>query len=513
MFSTTKNSTIKNFINSKLLFLKKKPLRIAFNSKKSFSSKFNQFSQLSPLTTLSPLDGRYSSSIESLRNYYSEAGLIKYRTIVEIEWLKFLLTNIFTEKDLANKYHLHQSDISSTLQRLDTIIKDFDLDSASIVKNIESETNHDVKAVEYFIKREMKSRNINESLYELVHFCCTSEDINNLAWSLMIKDSLSNVYHPKLNLLLNKISSLSEELHDIPMISRTHGQPATPTTIGKEFGNFAFRVSEQHYKLKSLKFKGKMNGAVGNFNAHFSVLPNVNWFNQSKIFIERLGLEFNPYTTQIENHDSIAEVLNYTALINTILIGFSRDMWGYISLNYFKQKLKKNEVGSSTMPHKVNPIDFENAEGNLGLANALFNHMSSKLPISRFQRDLSDSTVIRNIGTAYGYSILSFASLMKGLEKLQVNTEVIESDLDSHWELLAEPLQTVMRFHGYENPYELLKELTRGKQFTKEEYTRFVEDKLVKLPDDVKKGLKELKPSTYLGNAKYMAKNVREFLK
>jgi adenylosuccinate lyase len=482
-------------------------------SHKSFSSP-STFNELSPLTTLSPLDGRYSSSIESLRNYYSEAGLIKYRTIVEIEWLKFLLTNIFTNNDLTKKYHLHSdSEINSTLHHLDTIIKDFDLDSAKTVKNIEAETNHDVKAVEYYIKREMKSRNINEALYELVHFCCTSEDINNLAWSLMIKDSLSHVYHPKMNLLLHKISSLSEEYSDIPMISRTHGQPATPTTVGKEFGNFAFRISEQHYKLKSLKLKGKMNGAVGNFNAHFSVLPNINWFNQSKIFIERLGLEFNPYTTQIENHDSIAEVLNSTSLINTILIGFSRDMWGYISLNYFKQKLKKNEIGSSTMPHKVNPIDFENAEGNLGLANALFNHMSSKLPISRFQRDLSDSTVMRNIGTGYGYSVLSIASLMKGLDKLQVNNEVIEEDLDSHWELLAEPLQTVMRFYGYENPYEMLKEMTRGKKFSKEEYRSFVEEKLVKLPDDVRKSLVELRPSSYLGNAKFMAKNVREFLK
>lgn len=478
----------------------------------SSSNKSTAFMDLTNLTTLSPLDGRYSASVAQLRNYYSEAGLIKYRTIVEIEWLKFLMTNVMDQNELSKRYKLHsEGDLRETVQKLDMIIQDFDYDNAKTVKEIEKKTNHDVKAVEYFIKGEMKIRGVNEALYELVHFCCTSEDVNNIAWGLILKDSLSYVYHPKLTYLINKIARLAEDNAEIPMISRTHGQPATPTTMGKEFANYAFRVNEQHHSLKGMKIKGKINGAVGNFNAHFAVLPQVNWLKKSQMFIERLGLEWNPYTTQIENHDSICQIFNSVSLINSILIGMSRDMWGYISSNYFKQKLKKDEVGSSTMPHKVNPIDFENAEGNLGIANSIFLHMSSKLPISRFQRDLSDSTVLRNIGSAMGYSILAFDSLDKGLNKLEVNADIIESELNSHWELLAEPLQTVMRFHGYQNPYELLKDLTRGKTFTKEEYLKFVNE--LNLPDDAKAALKSLKPSTYLGNAQCMARNIREFIK
>ena len=315
---------------------------------------FSTFPPSATLTSLSPLDGRYSNSVDSLREYFSEAGLIKYRTIVEIEWLKFLLTNVFNEKELFHKYHItSESEINLTLQKLDLILKDFDITSSQKVKDIESQTNHDVKAVEYYIKGEMKGKGINESLYELVHFCCTSEDINNLAWGLILRDSLSHVYHPKLNLIINTLAKMAEDYSEIPMISRTHGQAATPTTVGKEFANFAYRVNEQHYNMKLLKVKGKLNGAVGNFNAHLCVLPSVNWMEKSKMFVERLGLEWNPYTTQIENHDSISEIFNSASLINTILTGFSRDMWGYISNNYFKQKLRSSEVGSSTMPHKV----------------------------------------------------------------------------------------------------------------------------------------------------------------
>jgi len=327
-------------------------LKIQLNFHKKFSS--NTFLDLNPLTTLSPLDGRYSSHISSLKTYYSEAGLIKYRTIVEIEWLKFLITKVINEKDLSHKFQINsESEIRATLQKLDTIIKDFNLEDAKIIKEIETKTNHDVKSVEYFIKDEMRKRNINNSLCELVHFCCTSEDINNLAWSLIIKDSINFVYHQKLTSVINVLARMAEENCDVPMMSRTHGQAATTTTVGKELANYAFRLNEQQYLMRAMKIKGKMNGAVGNFNAHYAVLPDVNWMEKSQIFIEKLGLEWNPYTTQIENHDSICSLFNSTSLINSILIGLSRDFWGYISLNYFKQKLKKDEVGSSTMPHKV----------------------------------------------------------------------------------------------------------------------------------------------------------------
>jgi adenylosuccinate lyase len=493
-----KNSKSRQLLNNFNLF-----------SKKHFS---NGFTQLSSLTTLSPLDGRYSTQIEKLRNYYSEAGLIKYRTIVEIEWLKFLITDVFTQSELSKKYNISSKESSTDiLFKLDSILEDFDLNSAKKVKEIESTTNHDVKAVEYYIKGEMRSRKINPSIHELVHFCCTSEDINNLAWSLILKDSLSGVYIPKMTNLVHHLAILSENYSEVSMMSRTHGQPATPTTMGKEFANYAFRVNEQLYELKSRKIKAKINGAVGNFNAHYAVLPNINWIQKSQIFIEKLGLEFNPYTTQIENHDSICEIFNNTSLTNSILIGLCRDMWGYISLNYFKQKLKKDEIGSSTMPHKVNPIDFENSEGNLGIANSMFLHMSSKLPLSRFQRDLSDSTVLRNIGSAMGYSILAYSSLEKGLSKLEINVNEIQQELDNHWELLAEPLQTVMRYHGMQNPYEILKDLTRGKKFTEEAYKNLV--KSLEIPEEAKSYLQSLKPSKYTGNASFMAKNIRTFLK
>jgi adenylosuccinate lyase len=419
---------------------------------------------------------------------------------------------ILDKKELSKRYQLNsQADFDETENKLDQIINEFDLDSAKIVKDKENKINHDVKAVEYFIKEEMKSKGLNESIYELVHFCCTSEDINNLAWGLIIKDSLNFVYNQKLTFLINRIARLAEDTASIAMMSKTHGQPATPTTMGKELANFAYRINEQHYNLKGLKIKGKINGAVGNFNAHLMVLPDVNWLNKSQMFIERLGLEWNPFTTQIENHDSICEYFNYISLINTILIGMSRDMWGYISSNYFTQKLKNEEVGSSTMPHKVNPIDFENAEGNLGLANSILSHLSSKLPISRFQRDLSDSTVLRNIGNALGYSILAYSSLEKGLNKLEINKKFIENELNSHWELLAEPIQTVMRFNGYQNPYEILKDHTRGKTFSQESYNNFIDN--LNLPEKVKVDLKNLSPKTYTGNAEYMAKNIRDFLK
>jgi adenylosuccinate lyase len=504
-----------NYRSCVLKFTMNSKINSKFNltPKKHFTVNKNKgFTELTPLTTLSPLDGRYSSHIESLRNFYSEAALIKYRTVVEIEWLKFLITSVIDEKELHKKYNLNsESEIRETVKKLDQIIRDFDIDDAKKVKEIEAKTNHDVKSVEYFIKGEMKNRDINESLHELVHFCCTSEDINNLAWGLIIKDSLDFVYHPKLTHLINIMAKMSEEHYNIPMMSRTHGQPATPTTVGKEIANYAYRLNEQHYILRGMKVKGKINGAVGNFNAHYTVLPKVNWIQHSQMFIEKIGLEWNPYTTQIENHDSICEIFNTTSLINSIMIGLCRDFWGYISLNYFKQKLKKDEVGSSTMPHKINPIDFENAEGNLGIANSMLLHMSSKLPVSRFQRDLSDSTVLRNIGSAVGYSVLAYNSLEKGLSKLEVNREVIAEELDNHWELLAEPLQTIMRYYGLQNPYELLKDLTRGKKFTQEAYLEFLGK--VQLPEDVKADLRKLKPSNYLGNAEFMAKNIREFLK
>lgn len=316
--------------------------------------KYFSFTNLTPLTTLSPLDGRYSNQILDLRNYYSEAGLIKYRTIVEIEWLKFLLTDVFDDKELKSKYKINSNaEKHDIIIKLDAIIRDFDITAAEKVKEIELKTNHDVKAVEYYIKGEFKALGVPESIYELVHFCCTSEDINNISWSLIMKDSLNNVYNPKLSNLINVLANLSETYSNIPMMSRTHGQPATPTTMGKEIANYAYRLNEQHYILKGKKIKAKLNGAVGNFNAHYSVLPKVNWVNKSNIFIEKLGLEWNPYTTQIENHDSICDIFNSISLINYIMIGMSRDFWGYISLNYFKQRLKKDEVGSSTMPHKV----------------------------------------------------------------------------------------------------------------------------------------------------------------
>lgn len=347
MFGNSKN--LKYASNISNLCLKR---LIGSQFKKPFTS--NTFYELTPLTALSPLDGRYSSQIASLKNYFSEAGLIKYRTIVEIEWLKFLITEVINEKDLNNKFQLEsEGEIRDTTRKLDMILKEFDIDQALLVKSIENKTNHDVKSVEYYIKDEMKKRNISNNLCELVHFCCTSEDVNNLAWSLIIKDSLNHVYHPKLTNLVNILARMAEDNFDIPMMSRTHGQPATPTTVGKEIANYAFRLNEQHYLLRGMKIKGKLNGAVGNFNAHYAVLPDVNWVEKSQMFVDKIGLEWNPYTTQIENHDSICAIFNSTSLINSILIGLSRDFWGYISLNYFKQKLNKDEVGSSTMPHKV----------------------------------------------------------------------------------------------------------------------------------------------------------------
>jgi adenylosuccinate lyase len=327
-------------------------LKISQAFKKTFST--NTFFDLTPLTTLSPLDGRYSTQIAPLRNYFSEAGLIKYRTIVEIEWLKFIVTKVISENDLKQKFQINsETEIRETVRKLDMILKEFELDNAKKVKEIENKTNHDVKSVEYFIKDEMRKRNINNHLCELVHFCCTSEDINNLAWSLMIKDSLNFVYHPKLTSLIQVLARMAEDHYNVPMMSRTHGQPATPTTAGKEIANYAFRLNEQHYLMRGMKIKGKINGAVGNFNSHYAVLPEVDWVEKSRMFIEKIGLEWNPYTTQIENHDSICAVFSKTSLINSILIGLSRDFWGYISLNYFRQKLNKDEVGSSTMPHKV----------------------------------------------------------------------------------------------------------------------------------------------------------------
>lgn len=478
---------------------------------RSLSKSIKMFNSINTLRALSPLDGRYSKQMTEIRDIFSEAGLNRYRTTVEVEWMKYLLNDVLDEKEIQTRYKISTSEAKDISSKLDQIVTNFNDQSAEKVKEIEGTTNHDVKAVEYYIKSQMTTYQVPQSLYELVHFCCTSEDINNLAWGLMIKDSLNYVYHTHLTQVVNHLAELAEKNYNVSMMSRTHGQPATPTTMGKEFANFAYRINEQQYILRGKSVKGKINGAVGNFNAHLVVMPQVNWLEKAPHFIQKLGLEWNPYTTQIENHDSICDIFNSMSLINSIAIGLSRDMWSYISLDYFKQKTKEGEIGSSTMPHKVNPIDFENAEGNLGLSNALLTHMSGKLPISRFQRDLSDSTVLRNVGTAFGYSLLAFNSLEKGLGKLVINNDVIERDLDNHWELLAEPLQTLMRYHGHHNPYEMLKDLTRGKNFTKEAYLAFVEK--LELPQEAKSYLKELRPNTYIGNADHMAKNIRDFLK
>ena len=441
------------------------------------------------ITSISPIDGRYASKTDSLVNCFSEYALIRNRVIVEIYWLKALA------KEAGIKQCRALSGGEEAL--LDSIITGFDISEAEKVKEIEKTTNHDVKAVEYYLKDQISGTSIEE-LSEFIHFACTSEDINNLAHAMMLKDGLSEIL-PIQQEITEKLQEFYKEWKDVPMLARTHGQTASPTTVGKEMIVFADRLQRQNHQISNIKLLGKMNGAVGNFNAHLASYPDVDWVNLSKEIIEnQLGLTQNLYTTQIEPHDYMAEIFDAISRFNTILIDLNRDIWTYISMAYFGQKTVAGEVGSSTMPHKVNPIDFENSEGNLGLANAIFNHLSAKLPISRLQRDLTDSTVLRNMGVGFGYSLIAYLSTLKGFGKLKLNNHILENDLDNAWEVLAEPIQTIMRKHGIEKPYEKLKELTRGNEGINQQIINDFVDSL-NLPEEDKKVLLNLKPSNYIG--------------
>jgi adenylosuccinate lyase len=454
---------------------------------------------LNPLTALSPLDGRYQTKTAELRPLFSEYGLIRHRVLVEIRWLVALGDH---------KKIKEVPPFSAAAQKLlNGIVTDFSEADARRVKEIEATTNHDVKAIEYFLKEKTRGNREIAGCTEFIHFACTSEDINNLAYALMLKQSRDEVLLPRLDKLIAAMTDLAGRHADQPMLARTHGQPASPTTLGKEMANFAYRLKRARQQMADVPMLGKINGAVGNYNAHLAAYPEVDWPAFARSFVEKLELAWNPYTTQIEPHDYIAELLDAAARCNTILIDFNRDVWGYISLGYFKQKVVKGEVGSSTMPHKVNPIDFENSEGNLGLANALFRHLAEKLPVSRFQRDLTDSTVLRNLGVAIGYMLLACDSCLKGIGKLEVNAERLRQDLDQNWEVLAEPVQTVMRRHGVDQAYEKLKELTRGKGgITRESMQAFI--RTLAIPDNAKKRLLALTPDTYTGNAAAQARHL-----
>ena len=455
---------------------------------------------LTTLNALSPLDGRYQSKLDSLRPYFSEYALIKHRAWVEVEWLK----ELSAAKDLAEIAPFS----AETIQELDAAILNFSEADAAQVKAIEARTNHDVKALEYWLKEKFDGNPEIKKASEFIHFACTSEDINNLSHGLMLKSATQTVMLPFLSNLIARLTELAHQLADQPMLSRTHGQTASPTTMGKELANVVYRLQRQQKQLQSNEFLGKINGAVGNFNAHLSAYPNVDWEALAKKFVESLGLTYNPMTIQIEPHDYMAELYDTLARINTILIDLNRDIWGYISVGYFKQKVKAGEIGSSTMPHKVNPIDFENSEGNLGMANAILRHMAEKLPISRWQRDLTDSTVLRNMGVAFGYTLLGYDSCLRGLNKLEINTGKLAEDLDNSWEVLAEPIQTVMRRYGIENPYEQLKELTRGKGgINKASLHTFIGG--LKIPAEAKQLLLEMTPASYIGRAVALTKHIK----
>ncbi|MBU6459865.1 MAG: adenylosuccinate lyase [Proteobacteria bacterium] len=452
------------------------------------------------LTALSPLDGRYASQLNGLRPYFSEFALQRMRAHVEVHWLIAL-----SECPLIPEVpRFSPASQSGLLNRINA----FDISDAQRIKEIEATTNHDVKAIEYWLKETISAWPDIAKAKEFVHFACTSEDINNLAHALMLKAAKENQLLPALYQLQDFLVSLADTLAELPMMSLTHGQPATPTTLGKELANLAYRLNRAIQNLDKIEFLGKINGAVGNYNAHLAAYPDIDWENLCKHFVESLGLTFNPYTIQIEPHDSMAEFFDACARLNTILIDLNRDIWGYISLGYFKQKIKEDEIGSSTMPHKVNPIDFENSEGNLGLSNALLNHFSSKLPISRWQRDLTDSTVLRNMGVALGHALIGYYSCLKGLKKLEANPQKLLATLENKWELLAEPIQTIMRRHGLNNPYEQLKNLTRGKDsLTQEDLHQFIHS--LALPEEEKNRLKKMKPSEYLGKAIELAHQIR----
>ena len=460
---------------------------------------------LSTLTALSPLDGRYASKVDALRPYLSEFGLIHARVTVEVRWLQAL----------AN--HPQISEIApfsaETNARLDAIVANFSETDAERIKEIERTTNHDVKAVEYFLKEQIADIAELANAGEFIHFACTSEDINNLSHALMLKSG-RDVLVASMQKIIDEIATLADKHADQPMLSRTHGQTASPTTLGKEMANVAYRLHRQIQQFKAVELLGKINGAVGNYNAHLSAYPNIDWPKHSKAFVESLGLTFNPYTTQIEPHDYMAEMFDALRRFNTILIDFNRDIWGYISLGYFKQKLKEGEVGSSTMPHKVNPIDFENSEGNLGIANAVLAHLGEKLPISRWQRDLTDSTVLRNMGVGFAQSLIAFDACLKGIGKLELNADRLLEDLDNAQEVLAEPIQTVMRRYNVEKPYEKLKALTRGQAMTREMMVNFVGgDELATVPDADRARLAEMTPATYTGNAADQARALKDYLK
>ena len=447
--------------------------------------------ELSALTAISPVDGRYGSKASELREFFSEYGLIKFRVTVEVRWLqKLAATAAITEVPAL-------SDSANAL--LNSIVDNFSLADAQRVKDIERTTNHDVKAVEYLLKEKVAGHAELAAVSEFIHFACTSEDINNLSHGLMLGAARDEVLLPLCDQLLSEIKTLAQKYKAIPMMARTHGQPASPTTLGKEMANVYMRLKRQREQIAKVELLGKINGAVGNYNAHLSAYPNLNWHQFAEEFVTSLGLSWNPYTTQIEPHDYIAELFDAIARFNTILLDFDRDVWGYIALGHFKQRTIAGEIGSSTMPHKVNPIDFENSEGNLGLANAIFQHLSSKLPVSRWQRDLTDSTVLRNLGVGFAYTVIAYHASLKGISKLEVNEANLLSELDQNWELLAEPVQTVMRKYGIEQPYEKLKELTRGKRITPADLAVFI-DKL-ELPAEVKAELKALRPDNYIGAA------------
>ncbi len=454
--------------------------------------------QLDSLTAISPIDGRYAAKTANLRPIFSEYGLIYHRLLVEVRWLQSLsaspdITEVTEFSAEANA-------------QLDAIVAGFDPAQAQRIKDIEKTTNHDVKAIEYFLKEQVSANEELNAVSEFIHFACTSEDINNLSHGLMLKAGRDQILLPQLKAVEQLIGALAHQHASLPMMSRTHGQPASPTTLGKEMANVVYRLRRQIQQIEAVELMGKINGAVGNYNAHLSAYPQADWPAQAQRFVESLGLAWNPYTTQIEPHDYIAELFDAIARANTVLIDFSRDIWSYISIGYFRQKTVAGEVGSSTMPHKVNPIDFENAEGNLGIANAILAHLAQKLPISRWQRDLTDSTVLRNLGTGIGHVLIALASLERGIGKLEVNADVIGADLEQNWEVLAEPIQTVMRRYGIDQPYEKLKALTRGHKIDADAVREFVE--ALEIPESARRDLLALTPAAYIGNAAQQAEDI-----
>ncbi|PKM45192.1 MAG: adenylosuccinate lyase [Gammaproteobacteria bacterium HGW-Gammaproteobacteria-1] len=453
---------------------------------------------LTELTAISPVDGRYGSKVVDLRPIFSEYGLIRHRVLVEVRWLQKLAAHAGIPEVPALSEHANNV--------LNAIVEHFSVEDAQRVKNIEKTTNHDVKAVEYFLKEKIAGNAELEAVSEFIHFACTSEDINNLAYALMLREARTQAVLPAMDAVVDAIKGLAHAHAEQPMLARTHGQPASPTTLGKEMANVAARLMRQRTQVVAVPLLGKINGAVGNYNAHISAYPDIHWCQFAEEFVTSLGLEWNPYTTQIEPHDYIAELFDGIARFNTILLDFDRDIWSYISIGYFKQKTVAGEVGSSTMPHKVNPIDFENSEGNIGVANALFDHLAAKLPVSRWQRDLTDSTVLRTLGVGVAHSLIAYNSTLRGIGKLEANPVAIAADLDANWEVLAEPIQTVMRRYGIEKPYEKLKELTRGRRVDQAGMQAFIDT--LEIPAEAKARLRAMTPASYIGNAVTQAKKI-----